>query len=449
MLVTMDLEWIEEKGIERLTQISARMYENGWKEVKRFQALLQFTNPNVSFYRHMAFTGYSMEQCLHGEPEDEAMERLATWLNDGDTLCFWCASGKRTLMAVWQRYFGKDLPYRVSLAKGEVLKALQVPAGPNSNPYHLLTGLGEKPPAEEHCAESDVEVLGSLLFLSGISVTSMKKIGQKFRPTTTAEKKRVSVQKKNDKMIRSSNYHYIFLSASPVFHRPGCACVRSAAGLHGCTYYETAAAKRRPCKLCKPDQGERVKRIKQQTAKKKKEISPEMLWALCGSTNVGKVNGISPAQILEWNSHAHRNGLNFFCRRETRDLFFLSDIAFWKIHWNKENEFVLYHLNSQEFDSKKTACELSQGHFHRQSDVPVGESLGTILFYIQTHDRAKKIIADDYRKLPRRTKREKHYYQLAKEKDVYSRKKRLFDLLDQVAEELKRKEEMRELGMVI
>lgn len=45
--------------------------------------------------------------------------------------------------------------------------------------------------------------------------------------------------------------------------------------------------------------------------------------------------------------------------------------------------------------------------------------------YIVAHDRAKLTIADDYRKLPKRTNRQKKYYQLAERKDARKKMRRL------------------------
>ena len=57
-----------------------------------------------------------------------------------------------------------------------------------------------------------------------------------------------------------------------------------------------------------------------------------------------------------------------------------------------------------------------RGAYHRQGDVKPAESLAKLIRYIADHDKAKRIIMDDYRKLPRATKRQKKYYQQAEKK---------------------------------
>ena len=56
-------------------------------------------------------------------------------------------------------------------------------------------------------------------------------------------------------LIDRTEYNYLFLNGSNVFHRRGCkACLnaKSAGDILGSIYYATAARQRRPCKLCKP-----------------------------------------------------------------------------------------------------------------------------------------------------------------------------------------------------
>ena len=69
--------------------------------------------------------------------------------------------------------------------------------------------------------------------------------------------------------------------------------------------------------------------------------------------------------------------------------------------------------------------EAIHGDFHRQSDVKATESMEKIVDYIIAHDRAKVIIMDDYRKLPKSTKRQKQYYKMAERKNRRNAARRL------------------------
>lgn len=81
------------------------------------------------------------------------------------------------------------------------------------------------------------------------------------------------------------------------------------------------------------------------------------------------------------------------------------------------------------------------GEFHRQIDVKATESLEKIVDYIAAHDRARVTIMNDYRKLPRSTKKQKRYYEAAKHKDKRKAARRVDDIfaaLEQSQIELKK-----------
>lgn len=311
--------------------------------------------------------------------------------------------------------------------------------GSETNPYHLLGSLGESLPGKEHCSESDVEALGSLLRLSGLTVLNLKKISVKLKEPARKAKKVKNLEEINQHTIDSCRFNYIFLKESKIFHTTDCACMRKAQPLQGSVYYKTAADGRRPCKICRPVDEDFT--IQNRMRKPVKVVPPAVIEAMCGNREPGAINGISAKKMLQWKEIGAEYGLSFYCQRENRYLYYMSDVGFWQIHWNSMGEFVLFHLNHTDFDNNKTACELARGHFHRQKDVPVHDNLGAILFYIRDHDKAKKIIADDYRKLPRKTKRERRYYHQACSRAERSRKQRLYELLDQVAAELREKED--------
>ena len=52
--------------------------------------------------------------------------------------------------------------------------------------------------------------------------------------------------------------------------------------------------------------------------------------------------------------------------------------------------------------------------FHCQRDVLETDSVLSLVNYVIKHDKAKKIMQEDYRNLPRRTKKQKRYYEQAK-----------------------------------
>lgn len=109
-------------------------------------------------------------------------------------------------------------------------------------------------------------------------------------------------------------------------------------------------------------------------------------------------------------------------------LFIRTELGFWKIYHLKGEGFLLYHCSN--YDRTKKFEILMHDYFHRQSDVTADESLLKLIHYIEEHDRAKRTMAEDYRKLPQHTRKQKRYYKKAEQKARRMQIRRVDMLLD-------------------
>ena len=106
-----------------------------------------------------------------------------------------------------------------------------------------------------------------------------------------------------------------------------------------------------------------------------------------------------------------------------------TEMGFWKFFWKEKAEgYLLYHLNDFNYDLSFE--QMIHGKFHRQSDVSATAGMKKILDYVEAHDKAKKTIETDYRKLPKRTKKQKDYYKKAKNRANRYNLRRVYDLVD-------------------
>ena len=110
----------------------------------------------------------------------------------------------------------------------------------------------------------------------------------------------------------------------------------------------------------------------------------------------------------------------------TDTLYMRTANGFWKTYWNKDQGLLLYHLNC--YDASKATSDLAHDSFHRQKDVQPTESLDRILQYVEEHDKAKAIIADDYRKLPQKTRKQRMYYRQAESRHKKAQINKVFAL---------------------
>ena len=114
-------------------------------------------------------------------------------------------------------------------------------------------------------------------------------------------------------------------------------------------------------------------------------------------------------QIDEWKKTYH---ISIDYVKQTDTLYVRTGIGCWKIFYKEPvGRYVLYHRN--EYDKNMSLRQAANGMYHRQSDVKPTSSLYRLVRYIVEHDKAKLIIMDDYRKLPRETALQRKYYRKA------------------------------------
>ena len=127
-------------------------------------------------------------------------------------------------------------------------------------------------------------------------------------------------------------------------------------------------------------------------------------------------------------AQAERDSFCFTFVSRTDTLYICTDVSAWKIFMMPNLHYRLCHLNK--FLPSMTEKQIISGKYHIQADVRPALSPFSLIDYIVKHDKAKKIIEEDYRKLPKKTRREKRYYKMAERKSMLKSKRRVSELLD-------------------
>lgn len=132
--------------------------------------------------------------------------------------------------------------------------------------------------------------------------------------------------------------------------------------------------------------------------------------------------------IKNWKKN---NDIKFYYAIKQRTLYVRTEIGFWRISMKRgTDQLLLYHRNN--YNENLTYTQAKAGGFHRQTELAQTQSLQKIVEFIIKHDKAKVIIQDDYRKLPRATKKQKKYYNFAKKKEQKKAIQRLDKLFEQI-----------------
>lgn len=144
----------------------------------------------------------------------------------------------------------------------------------------------------------------------------------------------------------------------------------------------------------------------------------------CGCKYCSKLRGDIRVQKKAIEAWENKNNMRFIYHARTETLYIRTEVAFWKVFIKPEiQKYLLYHCNKFTADMSDEKAEFSA--YHRQKDVKATGSLENIVDYIIAHDRAKKIIAVDYRNLPQSSKKQKMYYQSAEKKARRAEHRRL------------------------
>ena len=127
------------------------------------------------------------------------------------------------------------------------------------------------------------------------------------------------------------------------------------------------------------------------------------------------------------------DGITASFDRIDKALCFRTDNGFWKVLEQGEPEsYRLWHLNHGHFDNSLSDKVLMRRSFHRQTDVKPTSNMQRIVQYISDHDRAKKIIDNDWKKLPKNTPKQRKYYKQAKRREQKKQGRRLDRLFEQL-----------------
>lgn len=109
-----------------------------------------------------------------------------------------------------------------------------------------------------------------------------------------------------------------------------------------------------------------------------------------------------------------------------------TDVGCWKIIYIiRDQKFILLHRNY--VNGRISLEEAEKAPFHRQGDILEAGSIMKYMKYIRKHDEFKQNLPEDYRQMPRDSRRQKRYYASAKrraEKRSAGRVDRLFELIE-------------------
>lgn len=128
------------------------------------------------------------------------------------------------------------------------------------------------------------------------------------------------------------------------------------------------------------------------------------------------------------------NGLKMYIEDDA--MYIDNTFSSWKIIVSPSGyNIILYHANTEHYNKLK----ISNGHFIHEYHLQKYRGIPDIIHmlqYIVDHDNWKINSLDDYKKMPKRTKRQKREYELAKKKSNRIKTRNLYNFLDKLSLEI-------------
>lgn len=254
MFVLFDLEWVTaEDDTRTMTQLAALRTDTAWRPCGEFCTLVRPPHWDCG-WEHVAYSGYSPDEFRAGPSEQDALAAFLDWLQPDDVLICWHYQNGKTLAALHKRWADDRPPHRW-LAVNQSVYALFARKGilEPGGLYDCARLRGLPLPVPEHSSGNDVSLLQRLLRDLQLPTRELRSERQKKPASHTLSP--AELREQNALRISKAQYHYLYLPDSPVFHRWDCKLVLGSRRITGCIHYKTAARKRRPCRVCKPEPG--------------------------------------------------------------------------------------------------------------------------------------------------------------------------------------------------
>ena len=316
VVVLLSLVWFIKDG-KRFTQLSALRTDSAWNTVDAFNAVIDpgegFRDPSINVY----LGGIAPETYKRGMTVKACIRQFEDWLTPEDEIWVWNILIRRSLADLWKRYSLRlqprvrvlyhpsctnlpENPHAILSARGKEAPLPQHRAQNDVEALRRVLPLSEvqnmllltldtftlqlaPPPREWNLAWAQrtdfnfVYLKTSPVFHRRdcplwsrtenrealVGCSTYKSAAKERRPCRFCKPEPlpepapepIDLRQFNREWVLSTNYNYIYLKNSPVFHRTDCplwTAAKNRTEVFGSITYETAAKTRRPCRCCKP-----------------------------------------------------------------------------------------------------------------------------------------------------------------------------------------------------
>ena len=320
MFVLIDMEWVWLYGDNfSVTQLAALRVDSKWNVIDQFKSIASPPNKRFHKWDHVAYSGSTKEEFLAAPSAATVVSSFLQWLRPEDILLWWRQESADKFAAMQKTLIHRKMDNEHHIIQPLFQCYVEDGFDTHGNPYMLSKLRGIEPLFPEHDSMNDVTMLRLLLQKVGFRKAYLYKpismqgqiIGElcplpyhidpitmrihlKGCPELPGSRRIIGVdgfkgayrkgckpcacckpmwraflRERNQGILSDTQYNYIYLENSRVFHKPSCSTLREASSrLLGAIHYSACIKKKRvPCKLCKPDRKDAMIEIRSNALK--------------------------------------------------------------------------------------------------------------------------------------------------------------------------------------
>ncbi len=319
MYVVTDIEWaINNEERQSLTQIAATKVDEQWNSIASYFSFIRPQNESFEDWSQVCYNGAKPNDFKYAPSAYTVLQEFESWLEEDDILLFWYQTSCDLYKLMHKILFKSENKRRCVAVSEYVTAFIGKKQTKKANPYKLAVQQRLRVPTIEHLSRNDVSVALSLLkkaeinqeillapppkveykvdinvcpFLYDTKNKLVHKQGCSSIPQETelkgyekiesclkrnfkgcsvcgmTEELREAQKNRNIDILERTQYNYVYIEKSPVFHRPTCHLLwHTKETLLGSVNYNTAwQTGREPCKICKPTKHDTQKAIRIQS----------------------------------------------------------------------------------------------------------------------------------------------------------------------------------------
>ena len=233
-------------GVQQLTQLFALRVEKDYRVTSQLGLFPRSSDGDGVDRRGAPYSGYESGIYLNVS-EGDAVKAFYEWYNSGETVYYWYYSMQQKLSRLIKTYIGPKATIKSFCIHRKITERAAEENILGISLSDIASNAGLPAEITQNVSERDAYTLKSLLEYLSISEDDLT------ADESFSRESYITRRKNNEAILQRMPFRYVFTPGSEVFHDSSCKLLLNASDIYGCTKYDTAIKRSRPCKVCHPE----------------------------------------------------------------------------------------------------------------------------------------------------------------------------------------------------